>query len=71
MGMPWEGEWRQQDGKIKLRIDEALGKAVAPGSPLTPDKIELTPLRDGSMKLSDTFIDEGASVVLKRVPSPK
>lgn len=67
LGMPWEGDWRQEDGKLKLTVDQALGREVTPGSPLTPAKIELTVKEDGTLVLSDSFVDPGQVVVMKRV----
>jgi hypothetical protein len=67
LSMPWEGEWAQEDGNIKLKIDSALNRPVETGSALTPKDVVLTPLKDGSLSLKDSFTGPSESVVLKPI----
>lgn len=67
MGFPWEGEWAEENGRIKLIIDAAMNKQADPLGPLGPRVPILEPKSDGTLIVHDAFTPtEG--VVLKKMP---
>ncbi len=66
MGFPWEGEWSEDSGRVKLIIDSAMNKDANPLAGAGPRVPILEPQEDGSMIVHDEFTGS-KGVVLKRV----
>lgn len=66
MGFPWEGEWSEEGGRIKLIVDSAMNKEASPLSTLGPGIPILEPKEDGSLIVHDAFTKDGPGVVLTK-----
>ena len=71
MGFPWEGEWSEEGGRIKLIVDSAMNKEASPLSSLGPGIPILEPREDGTLVVHDAFTKGGEGVVLTKSQTKK
>lgn len=66
MGFPWEGEWSEEGGRIKLIVGSAMNKEASPLSSLGPGIPIVEPKEDGTLVVHDAFTKGGEGVVLTK-----